>query len=218
MGVGKASTQQPSLLEGAVRDLDDDKRPEAHHHQGKEVHRAFKLRQGNAIGAKVTLRGDRMWEFFDRLISLAIPRVRDFRGLPPEGLRRPRQLHLRGQRATDIPRDRVRQDRRPPGHGHDDRDHGPHERRRAGVCWTRSVSRSARKAPRDALSEKVRPPGAAAQGSLLVGRQRPHGQKGADNKVAAQTQVQGPGLHEVPPVRAAALRAAQVRAVPYLPA
>ena len=43
----------------------------------------FKLREGNAIGAKVTLRGARMWEFFDRLVSIAIPRVRDFRGLPP---------------------------------------------------------------------------------------------------------------------------------------
>ena len=43
----------------------------------------FKLREGNSIGAKVTLRGDRMWEFFDRLISLAIPRIRDFRGLNP---------------------------------------------------------------------------------------------------------------------------------------
>ena len=43
----------------------------------------FKLREGQSIGAKVTLRGDRMWEFFDRLISIAIPRVRDFRGLPP---------------------------------------------------------------------------------------------------------------------------------------
>jgi large subunit ribosomal protein L5 len=42
----------------------------------------FKLREGNPIGAKVTLRGDRMWEFLDRLISLAIPRIRDFRGLP----------------------------------------------------------------------------------------------------------------------------------------
>ena len=43
---------------------------------------SFKLREGNAIGAKVTLRGDRMWEFLDRLIALAIPRIRDFRGLP----------------------------------------------------------------------------------------------------------------------------------------
>ena len=41
----------------------------------------FKLREGNAIGAKVTLRGDRMWEFYDRLVSLAIPRIRDFRGM-----------------------------------------------------------------------------------------------------------------------------------------
>ena len=44
----------------------------------------FKLREGNAIGAKVTLRGDRMWEFLDRLISIAVPRIRDFRGLPPK--------------------------------------------------------------------------------------------------------------------------------------
>jgi large subunit ribosomal protein L5 len=67
MGVGKA-TQTPSLLEGALRDL--------------EQIAGFKLREGNSIGAKVTLRGDRMWEFFDRLVSLAIPRIRDFRGLP----------------------------------------------------------------------------------------------------------------------------------------
>ncbi len=49
--------------------------------QAKKSIAGFKLREGNAIGAKVTLRGDRMWEFFDRLISLAIPRIRDFRGL-----------------------------------------------------------------------------------------------------------------------------------------
>lgn len=45
----------------------------------------FKLREGMPIGAKVTLRGDRMWEFFDRLVSIAIPRIRDFRGLNPDG-------------------------------------------------------------------------------------------------------------------------------------
>jgi large subunit ribosomal protein L5 len=44
---------------------------------------SFKLREGNEIGAKVTLRGDRMWEFYDRLVSLAIPRIRDFRGMSP---------------------------------------------------------------------------------------------------------------------------------------
>jgi large subunit ribosomal protein L5 len=53
--------------------------------RAKKTIAGFKLREGNAIGAKVTLRGDRMWEFFDRLISLAIPRIRDFRGLNPAG-------------------------------------------------------------------------------------------------------------------------------------
>jgi large subunit ribosomal protein L5 len=82
MGVGKA-TQQPSLIEGAVRDL------EAISGQKPIVTRArrsiagFKLRQGMAIGAKVTVRGDRAWELLDRLISIAIPRIRDFRGLSP---------------------------------------------------------------------------------------------------------------------------------------
>jgi large subunit ribosomal protein L5 len=84
MGVGRA-VAQPSLLEGAVRDLTviSGQRPIVT--KAKKSIAAFKLRQGNAIGAKVTLRGDRMWEFFDRLISLAIPRIRDFRGLSPKG-------------------------------------------------------------------------------------------------------------------------------------
>ena len=55
----------------------------------------FKLREGQAIGVKVTLRGDRMWEFLDRLVSLALPRIRDFRGLDAEGVRRARELHVR---------------------------------------------------------------------------------------------------------------------------
>ena len=82
MGVGRA-TQQPSLLEKAVEDLT------AISGQKPIVTRAgnsiagFKLREGQAIGTKVTLRGDRMWEFLDRLIAVAIPRIRDFRGLPP---------------------------------------------------------------------------------------------------------------------------------------
>ena len=82
MGVGRA-TQQPSLLEGAVRDLEAISGQKALVTRAKKSIAGFKLRENNAIGAKVTLRGDRMWEFLDRLISLAIPRVRDFRGLPP---------------------------------------------------------------------------------------------------------------------------------------
>ncbi len=81
-GVGRA-TQQQSLLEGAVRDLTTITGQKPMVTTAKQSIAGFKLREGNAIGAKVTLRGDRMWEFFDRLISLAIPRMRDFRGLSP---------------------------------------------------------------------------------------------------------------------------------------
>jgi len=81
MGVGRA-TQQPSLLEGAVRDLTAITGQKPLVTKATKSIAGFKLREGNSIGAKVTLRGDRMWEFFDRLVSLAIPRIRDFRGLP----------------------------------------------------------------------------------------------------------------------------------------
>jgi large subunit ribosomal protein L5 len=82
MGVGRA-TQQQSLLDGAVRDLEtiSGQRPVVT--RARRSIAGFKLRQGQSIGCMVTLRGDRMWEFLDRLISLAIPRVRDFRGLSP---------------------------------------------------------------------------------------------------------------------------------------
>ncbi len=82
MGVGRAPQQQ-SLLEGAVRDLETiaGQRPVVT--KARRSIAGFKLRQGQSIGCMVTLRGDRMWEFLDRLISLAIPRIRDFRGLSP---------------------------------------------------------------------------------------------------------------------------------------
>jgi large subunit ribosomal protein L5 len=82
MGVGGA-VAQPSLLEAAVGDLAQITGQKPVVTRAKKSIAGFKLREGNAIGAKVTLRGDRMWEFLDRLIALAIPRIRDFRGLPP---------------------------------------------------------------------------------------------------------------------------------------
>jgi large subunit ribosomal protein L5 len=82
MGVGRA-TQQASLLEGAVNDLTVITGQKPMVTKARKSIAGFKLREGNPIGAKVTLRGARMWEFFDRLVSIAIPRVRDFRGLPP---------------------------------------------------------------------------------------------------------------------------------------
>jgi len=81
MGVGEA-TDQAKLLDGAVADLGTITGQKAKITRAKKSIANFKLREGSAIGAKVTLRGDRMWEFFDRLINLAIPRIRDFRGLP----------------------------------------------------------------------------------------------------------------------------------------
>jgi large subunit ribosomal protein L5 len=82
MGVGDA-VGQPSLLEGAVKDLTTIAGQKPLVTKARKSIANFKLREGNAIGAKVTLRGARMWEFLDRLISLAIPRIRDFRGLNP---------------------------------------------------------------------------------------------------------------------------------------
>jgi large subunit ribosomal protein L5 len=83
MGVGDAA-RDGKLIDGAVRDL------AAITGQKPQIRRAtksiaqFKLREGQPIGAKVTLRGDRMWEFLDRLVSVALPRIRDFRGLSPK--------------------------------------------------------------------------------------------------------------------------------------
>ena len=82
-GVGLA-TQQQSLLDGAVTDLTVITGQKPLVTRAKKSIAGFKLRAGNPIGAKVTLRGARMWEFYDRLVSLAIPRIRDFRGLPTD--------------------------------------------------------------------------------------------------------------------------------------
>ena len=80
MGVGGA-TQDAKLLESAISDLTIITGQKPAITRAKKSIASFKLRQGMAIGAKVTLRGDRMWEFYDRLLSTALPRIRDFRGV-----------------------------------------------------------------------------------------------------------------------------------------
>jgi large subunit ribosomal protein L5 len=82
MGVGEAA-RDSKLIDGAVRDLATitGQRPEVR--KATKSIAQFKLREGMPIGAKVTLRGDRMWEFLDRLLTIALPRIRDFRGLAP---------------------------------------------------------------------------------------------------------------------------------------
>jgi len=82
MGVGDAA-QQAKLLDGAVADLEVITGQKPLVTRARKSVSNFKLREGQAIGAKATLRGDRMYEFLDRLITLAIPRIRDFRGLSP---------------------------------------------------------------------------------------------------------------------------------------
>ncbi len=84
MGLGKAITEKPRL-EAAVKELTQIAGQKAVICKAKKSVSNFKLREGMEIGAKVTLRGNRMWEFLDRLIYLAIPRVKDFRGLNPKG-------------------------------------------------------------------------------------------------------------------------------------
>ncbi len=84
MGVGRAAAQA-SLLEGAVRDMTQIAGQKPIVTKAKKSIAGFKLREGYAIGCKVTIRGDRKWEFLDRLISVAIPRMRDFRGMPTTG-------------------------------------------------------------------------------------------------------------------------------------
>jgi large subunit ribosomal protein L5 len=82
MGIGDA-VKDGRLLEAALDDLTviTGQRPVVT--RARKSIAGFKLREGMAIGAKVTLRGDRMWEFYDRLVSLALPRIRDFRGMSP---------------------------------------------------------------------------------------------------------------------------------------
>lgn len=79
MGVGRAAGDK-KLLDGAIADLRNITGQQPMVTRAKKSIAGFHLREGQAIGCKVTLRGDRMWEFFDRLMSLALPRVRDFRG------------------------------------------------------------------------------------------------------------------------------------------
>src|SRR4051812_3532409 len=82
MGVGDAA-KDGKLIEGAVRDLTAITGQKPAVAKAKKSIAQFKLREGMPIGAHVTLRGDRMWEFLDRLLSIALPRIRDFRGLSP---------------------------------------------------------------------------------------------------------------------------------------
>jgi large subunit ribosomal protein L5 len=82
MGVGEAKTEAKAL-DGAIEELTTIAGQRAHIRRARKSIAGFKVREGMPVGARVTLRGARMWEFLDRLVSIALPRIRDFRGLNP---------------------------------------------------------------------------------------------------------------------------------------
>ena len=85
MGVGEAKTDA-KVLDSAVEELTTIAGQRAHVRKARKSIASFKLREGMPVGARVTLRGARMWEFLDRLVSIALPRIRDFRGLNPRSM------------------------------------------------------------------------------------------------------------------------------------
>ena len=192
MGVGKA-TQQQSLIEGAQRDLEVITGQKPVVTRAKKSIAAFKLREGMAIGAKVTLRGDRAWEFLDRLISLAIPRIRDFRGLSPRSFDGQGNYTFGVTEQLIFPE--VDYDRIDTVRGMD-----------ITIVTTARNDEEGRALLGRSASRSDRRP------------DRHHGEEGTDPEAATHTQVQGPGLHPVPAMRPAQGRLPQVRPVPDLPA
>ena len=133
MGVGEAA-RDSKLIEGAVSDLTAITGQKPQVTKARKSIAQFKLREGMPIGAHVTLRGDRMWEFLDRLLTLALPRIRDFRGLSPK------QFDGRGNYTFGLTEQvmfhEIDQDKidRVARHGHHGRDHRDERRRGPGAA------------------------------------------------------------------------------------
>ena len=168
----------------------------------------FKLREGMPVGVMVTLRGERMWEMLDRLQSIAIPRIRDFRGLEPALLRRPRQLLDGPARADHLSRDRLRRDRpgpRPERHDHDhgrDRRGGP----RAAADAGHAVPQRGRRGPTAAEMRQAQEEADAKRRPRSRPREQLEGGAPASPRTAAE-----PRQPSEPRRRAAARRAAEHR-------
>ena len=114
-GLGQAIGDK-KILETAIEELTKITGQRAVTTRSKKDISNFKLRKGMPIGARVTLRQNKMYEFLERLVAVALPRIRDFKG--------PGQLHPGHHRADHLPGDRHRQDQQDPGYGDHFRDHG----------------------------------------------------------------------------------------------
>jgi large subunit ribosomal protein L5 len=190
MGVGEAA-RDSKLIEGAVRDLTAITGQKPVVTKARKSIAQFKLREGMPIGCHATLRGDRMWEFLDRLVTVALPRIRDFRGLSPKqfdgrgnytfGLNEQSMFH-------EIDQDRI------------DRVRGMD----ITIVTTATNDDEGRALLRQASASRS--------------RRTDRGQDRADQQGERQAQVQGAGLHPVPEVRASPLGVPQVRPLPRLPA
>ena len=124
MGVGEA-TQNAKVLDPAVNELGQITGQKPVVTKAKKSIAAFKVREGQAIGAMVTLRGDRMYEFFDRLVNVVLPRVRDFRGVSTKSFDGRGNYTLGSARPADFPGDRLRQGGQAERDERHHRDHRP---------------------------------------------------------------------------------------------
>ena len=128
MGIGEAVADSKKA-QAAMKDLAQITGQKPVATKARQSIASFKMREGMVIGAKVTLRKDRMYEFLDRLITVALPRVKDFRGLRPTSFDGRGNYRARPARAHRLPGDQLRQDRTDLGHGRD-RLHDRGQRRR----------------------------------------------------------------------------------------
>ena len=133
IGLGEA-TQNGKLMDGAVNELSQIAGQKPVITKARKSIAAFKLREGMPIGCMVTLRGDRMYEFLDRLVNVALPRVRDFRGVSSKIVRRPRQLHAGHEGSVDFPGDRLQQSRKNQGNEYLHHHHRQDRCRRPGAA------------------------------------------------------------------------------------
>ena len=142
MGVGEAVADK-KVIDAAVGDLTKITGQKPLICKAKKAIATFKVREGLPIGCKVTLRGARMYEFLDRLISVAMPRIRDFRGISPRGFDGRGNYSMGVREQIIFPEIQYDTDRPAARHGYHDHDHGTRQQARAARCWMPSTSRSA---------------------------------------------------------------------------
>ena len=195
MGVGEGKTDAKQI-DAALEELTIIAGQRAQVRRARKSIAQFKLREGMPIGVQVTLRGDHMWEFLDRLVSIALPRIRDFRGLNPDSFdgRGNYSLGIREQIIfPEIDYDSINEIR-----GLD-----------VAITTTATTDEQAARAPRGARPAvrygSARRDESMAKKSLIV-------------EGSAACEVQGAELHPLQQVRAAARRLQEVRALPDLPA